>query len=162
MEAGREALKGRPEPTASTRVDMEVDVDDMVSSASSSSSSSSSSSTFGGLTSADMSQVRLQKGDSSESSKDFLPEHQYNASGQQIDLRERNSWKLKLEQVQTPELLEVFTINTMAPFILNGRLKSLMCVDACQNVGANTDGLEVEKVESTSEIDIWLRVCCFC
>ena len=109
-------------------VDIEVDIDDMISS----SSSSSSSSSFGGLTSSDMSQVQLQKGD--DSSKEFLPENQFNQSGQQIDLRENNSWKLKLEHVQTPELLEVFTINTMAPFILNGRLKSLMCTKECINV----------------------------
>jgi NAD(P)-dependent dehydrogenase (short-subunit alcohol dehydrogenase family) len=122
-------------------VDMEVDVDDMLSSSSSSSSSSTSSSSsassassFGGLSSSDMSQVQLQQGDDQESSKQFLPSQQYNQSGQQIDLRDNNSWKLKLEQVQTPELLEVFTINTMAPFILNGRLKSLMCAPDCRNV----------------------------
>ena len=30
-------------------------------------------------------------------------------------------------QVQTPELAEVFAINAMSPFILNGKLKALMC-----------------------------------
>jgi NAD(P)-dependent dehydrogenase (short-subunit alcohol dehydrogenase family) len=107
---------------------MEVDVEDMVS------SSSSSISSFGGLTSAAMSQVALQKGDEESTSKEYLPENQFNQSGQQIDLRETTSWKLKLEEVQTPELLEVFTINTMAPFILNGRLKPLMCSEACKSV----------------------------
>jgi hypothetical protein len=33
---------------------------------------------------------------------------------------------MKLEEVQTPELAEVFAINAMAPFILNGRLRELM------------------------------------
>lgn len=36
------------------------------------------------------------------------------------------SWMLKLEEVQTPELAEVFAINTLAPFILNSRLQPLM------------------------------------
>ncbi len=43
-----------------------------------------------------------------------------------LDLRTRNSWVMKLEEIQVPELAEVFAINSMAPFILNGRLKSLM------------------------------------
>ena len=103
-------------------------------SSSSTSSTSSSSSTFGKLTSSEMSQVNLQKGDTNLEANQYLPTNMFNASGQQIDLRENNSWKLKLEDVQTPELLEVFTINTMAPFILNGHLKPLMCSEVCKNV----------------------------
>ena len=81
-----------------------------------------------------MSQVNLQKGDTNSEANQYLPTNMFNASGQQIDLRENNSWKLKLEDVQTPELLEVFTINTMAPFILNGHLKPLMCSEVYKNV----------------------------
>ena len=44
----------------------------------------------------------------------------------QLDLRTKNSWVMKLEEIQTPELAEVFAINSMAPFIMNGRLKALM------------------------------------
>ena len=44
----------------------------------------------------------------------------------QLDLRQINSWVIKLEQVQTGELAEVFAINAMSPFILNGKLKPLM------------------------------------
>jgi NAD(P)-dependent dehydrogenase (short-subunit alcohol dehydrogenase family) len=45
---------------------------------------------------------------------------------QQVDLRERNSWRLLMAEVPTVELLEVQLINAVAPFILNARLKPLL------------------------------------
>ncbi|MDX6452340.1 MAG: hypothetical protein QOH16_2389 [Gaiellaceae bacterium] len=45
---------------------------------------------------------------------------------QQIDLRERNSWRLLLDEVSTVELLETQLVNAVAPFVLNARLKPLM------------------------------------
>jgi len=45
---------------------------------------------------------------------------------QQVDLRDINSWRLPLADVPTVELLEVFLVNAVAPFVLNGRLKPLM------------------------------------
>lgn len=47
-------------------------------------------------------------------------------NGQQVDLRRHNSWLCKLEQVSTAEAAEVLLINTLAPFVLNGQLRSLM------------------------------------
>ena len=47
-------------------------------------------------------------------------------TGQQLDLRNSNSWITTLQSVQTPELLEVFAINAIAPFVLNARLAGLM------------------------------------
>ena len=97
-------------------------------------SSDTGAGSFGNLTSADMSQVPLQQGDVIEDDAIMFPANHLNQSGQQVDLRTHNSWLLKLEDVQTPELLEVLTINTMAPFILNGRLKKLMCSHVCSDV----------------------------
>jgi NAD(P)-dependent dehydrogenase (short-subunit alcohol dehydrogenase family) len=37
-----------------------------------------------------------------------------------------NSWRLRLHEVPTPELLEVQLVNAIAPYILNARLKPLM------------------------------------
>jgi NAD(P)-dependent dehydrogenase (short-subunit alcohol dehydrogenase family) len=37
-----------------------------------------------------------------------------------------NSWRLRLHEVETPELLEVQLVNAIAPYILNARLKPLM------------------------------------
>jgi len=42
--------------------------------------------------------------------------------GQQLDLRTKNSWMLKLDEVSTPELAEVFAINALAPFVINSKL----------------------------------------
>ncbi|MGB0638457.1 MAG: SDR family oxidoreductase, partial [Myxococcota bacterium] len=45
---------------------------------------------------------------------------------QQVDLRKVNSWRLKMHDVPTIELLEVHLVNAVAPFIFNARLKPLM------------------------------------
>ena len=43
-----------------------------------------------------------------------------------MDLRDRNSWRLQLDEVPSVELLEVQLVNAVAPFLLNARLKPLM------------------------------------
>jgi len=45
---------------------------------------------------------------------------------QQVDLRERNSWRLLMAEVSSVELVEVHLVNAVAPFIINARLKPLM------------------------------------
>jgi NAD(P)-dependent dehydrogenase (short-subunit alcohol dehydrogenase family) len=57
---------------------------------------------------------------------DLFPEGQLDADLQQVDLRDRNSWRLLLAEVPSVELLEVHLVNAIAPFILNARLKPLM------------------------------------
>lgn len=59
-------------------------------------------------------------------SETLFPAGRYDEDLQQVDLREMNSWRLRLHQVETPELLEVHLINAIAPYILNARLKPLM------------------------------------
>jgi NAD(P)-dependent dehydrogenase (short-subunit alcohol dehydrogenase family) len=56
----------------------------------------------------------------------LFPKDRYDEDRQQVDLREVNSWRLALHQVETPELLEVHLVNAIAPYILNARLKPLM------------------------------------
>ena len=56
----------------------------------------------------------------------LFPDQRYDEDRQQIDLREMNSWRLRLHEVETPELLEVQLVNAVAPYILNARLKPLM------------------------------------
>jgi NAD(P)-dependent dehydrogenase (short-subunit alcohol dehydrogenase family) len=58
--------------------------------------------------------------------QDLFPAHRYDEDQQQVDLRETNSWRLRLHEVGTPELLEVHLVNAIAPYILNARLKALM------------------------------------
>jgi NAD(P)-dependent dehydrogenase (short-subunit alcohol dehydrogenase family) len=56
----------------------------------------------------------------------LFPTNRYDEDRQQVDLRELNSWRLRLHEVETPELLEVQLVNAIAPYILNARLKPLM------------------------------------
>ncbi len=56
----------------------------------------------------------------------LFPEGRLDQDLQQRDLRDRNSWRLTLEEVSSVELLEVQLVNAVAPFILNARLKPLM------------------------------------
>src|SRR5918995_5108688 len=75
--------------------------------------------------SAELSQVPLLPEDL-ERSSDLFPEGRLDADLQQIDLRERNSWRLLLAEVPTVELLETQLVNAVAPFVLNARLKPLL------------------------------------
>jgi NAD(P)-dependent dehydrogenase (short-subunit alcohol dehydrogenase family) len=56
----------------------------------------------------------------------LFPIERYDEDLQQVDLREVNSWRLRMHEVKTPELLEVQLVNAIAPFVLNARLKPLM------------------------------------
>jgi NAD(P)-dependent dehydrogenase (short-subunit alcohol dehydrogenase family) len=56
----------------------------------------------------------------------LFPRNRFDEDRQQVDLREMNSWRLRLHEVETPELLEVQLVNAIAPYILNARLKPLM------------------------------------
>jgi len=79
-----------------------------------------------GLThAAALSQVPLLP-DELEAQKALFPEGRLDQDLQQVDLRERNSWRLLMHEVPAVELLEVQLVNAIAPFILNARLKSLM------------------------------------
>ena len=56
----------------------------------------------------------------------LFPEGRLDQDLQQVDLRDRNSWRFLLAEVSTVELLEVQLVNAVAPFVLNARLKPLM------------------------------------
>jgi NAD(P)-dependent dehydrogenase (short-subunit alcohol dehydrogenase family) len=56
----------------------------------------------------------------------LFPQGQLDQDLQQVDFRERNSWRFLMHEVPTVELLEVQLVNAVAPFILNARLKPLM------------------------------------
>ena len=56
----------------------------------------------------------------------LFPEGRLDQDLQQVDLRERNSWRLLLSEVSSVELLETQLVNAVAPFVLNARLKPLM------------------------------------
>jgi NAD(P)-dependent dehydrogenase (short-subunit alcohol dehydrogenase family) len=78
-----------------------------------------------GLPAAALSQIPLVPGDEARGELLF-PEGSLDADLQQVDLRTVNSWRLKMADVPTVELLEVHLVNAVAPFLLNARLKPLM------------------------------------
>jgi NAD(P)-dependent dehydrogenase (short-subunit alcohol dehydrogenase family) len=61
-----------------------------------------------------------------ERRQDLFPEGRLDQDLQQLDLRERNSWRMLMADVPSVELLEVQLVNAVAPFILNARLKPLL------------------------------------
>jgi len=79
-----------------------------------------------GLThAAALSQVALLPGEACGVDEHF-PVGRVDPDLQQIDLRDRNSWRMLMADVPSIELLEVHLVNAIAPFIINARLKALM------------------------------------
>jgi NAD(P)-dependent dehydrogenase (short-subunit alcohol dehydrogenase family) len=78
----------------------------------------------GVLPSAVLSQVALLADEATEAPHLF-PDGRLDQDLQQVDLRELNSWRLRLAEVPTVELLETQLVNAVAPFVLNARLKPL-------------------------------------
>ncbi len=58
-----------------------------------------------------------------------FPKGELDVDLQQVDLRTTNSWRLKLGEIQTAEMLEIQLINAVAPFVLCNKLAPLMRKD---------------------------------
>ncbi|MQY09332.1 SDR family NAD(P)-dependent oxidoreductase [Actinomadura macrotermitis] len=56
----------------------------------------------------------------------LFPAGRVDETGQPLDLRDRNSWSLRLHEVDPAEWLEVQLINAFAPFLLTSRLRGLL------------------------------------
>lgn len=61
--------------------------------------------------------------------EEIFPRGALDCDLQQVDLRETNSWRLKLTDVAAPEMLEVQLVNAVAPFVLCSKLTPLMSRD---------------------------------
>jgi len=84
-----------------------------------------------GLTrAAELSQVPLlpdeRGGLGNESNRALFPVGRLDQDLQQVDLRDRNSWRLLLHEVSSVELLETQLVNAVAPFVINARLRPLL------------------------------------
>ena len=64
--------------------------------------------------------------DNSLTTSEVFPEGKLDADLQQVDLRKTNSWRLKLGEIETLEMIEVQLVNSIAPFVLCNRLSVLM------------------------------------
>lgn len=78
--------------------------------------------------SAELSQIPYNH-DSTVSIKEEFPEGYLDADLQQVDLRTTNSWRLKLGEIDTAEMIELQLINSIAPFVLCNKLIPLMKKD---------------------------------
>jgi NAD(P)-dependent dehydrogenase (short-subunit alcohol dehydrogenase family) len=67
--------------------------------------------------------------DHSLTTEEVFPTGKVDADLQQVDLRKTNSWRLKLGEIHTYEMLEVQLVNSVAPFVLCNRLVNLMKKD---------------------------------
>ncbi|GAA2459595.1 SDR family oxidoreductase [Actinomadura vinacea] len=56
----------------------------------------------------------------------LFPAGRTDETGQPLDLRDRNSWSLRLHEVDPGEWLEVQMVNAFAPFLLTSRLRGLL------------------------------------
>lgn len=64
--------------------------------------------------------------DNALSTEASFPEGAIDVDLQQVDLRTTNSWRLKLGEIQTAEMLEIQLVNAIAPFVFCNRLAPLM------------------------------------
>jgi NAD(P)-dependent dehydrogenase (short-subunit alcohol dehydrogenase family) len=85
--------------------------------------------------SAELSQIAYEHDQSLELETVF-PEGKLDADLQQVDLRNVNSWRLKLGDVKTSEMIEIQLVNAVAPFVLCNRLSGLMKRDftGCKHI----------------------------
>jgi NAD(P)-dependent dehydrogenase (short-subunit alcohol dehydrogenase family) len=61
-----------------------------------------------------------------ESLAALFPAGRTDETGQPLDLRARNSWSLRLHEVDPAEWVEVHVVNAFAPFLLTSRLRGLL------------------------------------
>jgi len=67
--------------------------------------------------------------DNSLVAEEVFPQGELDVDLQQVDLRKTNSWRMRMGEVPTPELLEVQLVNAVAPFVLINRLVHMMRKD---------------------------------
>ncbi len=75
--------------------------------------------------SAGLSQIPYSYDDNLTVEKVF-PKGELDADLQQVDLRTTNSWRLKIGEINTSEMLEIQLVNAVAPFVLCNRLINVM------------------------------------
>ncbi|MBF0432266.1 MAG: SDR family NAD(P)-dependent oxidoreductase [Fibrobacteria bacterium] len=86
--------------------------------------------------SAALSQLPYVNEDTEAASKMHFPEGKLDCDLQQVDLRKTNSWRLRLGEIETSEMLEIQLVNAIAPFVLCNRLAEMMKRDntGCKHI----------------------------
>lgn len=65
--------------------------------------------------------------------KQIFPDGKLDVDLQQVDLRKTNSWRLKIGEINTSEMIEVQLVNAIAPFVLCNILAPMMKRDNTGN-----------------------------
>ncbi|MGR3218856.1 MAG: SDR family NAD(P)-dependent oxidoreductase [Candidatus Anammoxibacter sp.] len=76
--------------------------------------------------SARLSQIPYNHDNSSLTTEEVFPKGKLDVDLQQVDLRKTNSWRLRLGEIRTSEMLELLLVNAVAPFVLCNKLSQLM------------------------------------
>ncbi len=76
--------------------------------------------------SAQMSQLEYANEKKENYIKENFPEGKLDSDLQQVDLRKTNSWRLRLGEIESAEMLEIQLVNAVAPFVLCNRLAEVM------------------------------------
>ena len=87
------------------------------------------------LSSSQLSQVPITTEDlvdPTESARLF-PKDARDINNQQIDLRRKHTWLLRMHEVSTPEVAEVFAINSISPFVMIARLKPMLAKESVRS-----------------------------
>ena len=90
------------------------------------------------VTSAESSQQVVISEDVGPLDPELFPKDVFDVNKQQLDLRRRNSWLLRLGEIETGEVAEVFAINSIAPFVINSKLKPLMMRSSASSEGTDS------------------------
>jgi len=92
--------------------------------------------------SAELSQIAYDHDQSLELETVF-PQGKLDADLQQVDLRNVNSWRLKIGEIKTSEMIEIQLVNAIAPFVLCNKLSGLMKRDftGCKHI-VNVSAME--------------------
>lgn len=80
---------------------------------------------MGLLASAELSQIPYVH-DQALIAEQVFPTGKLDADLQQVDLRSTNSWRLRLGEIQTAEMIELQLVNAIAPFVLCNKLSMMM------------------------------------
>ncbi|EGG20711.1 hypothetical protein DFA_00572 [Cavenderia fasciculata] len=76
--------------------------------------------------SAQMTQLVLHEQDVDEENTALFPTDLTDEHGEQLDLRTKTSWNMKIEEISPLEMLEVQVVNASVPFVLVRNLSALM------------------------------------
>lgn len=80
----------------------------------------------------------------------YFPVDCFDADGQQVDKRPHNSWRMKIGEVDTVEMLEAYFVNAAAPFQLTNHLLPLMrCSNLERRFIVNVSAMEGQFTRAT-------------